>query len=120
MQCVKECSPTYVNLLARKLCYLVGFLWSLINVNLHLRTESKIGLDTTNIYSKLTHFTEQNLKNTLYVQYLIVGTLQIVEHTHISQKLSSLSLSCNFCDYMMPLMSPNAKLARVLIIFSCF
>ena len=34
-----------------------GFLWSLINVNLHLRTDSKIGLDTTSIYSKLPDFT---------------------------------------------------------------
>ena len=51
-----------------------GFLWSLINVNLHLRTDSKIGLDTTSIYSKLANFTQQNLIYTLYVQYLIVCT----------------------------------------------
>ena len=34
-----------------------GFLWSLINVNLHLTTDNKIGLDTTSIYSKLPDFT---------------------------------------------------------------
>ena len=61
-----------------------GFLWSLINVNLHLRTDNKIGLDTTSIYSKTPRF---HIKHSyiLYVQYLKVGTLQIVEHTHISQ-----------------------------------
>ena len=65
-----------------------GFLWSLINVNIHLRTDNKIGLDTISIYSKTHRF---HIKQSyiyihiLYVQYLIVGTLQIVEHTHISQ-----------------------------------
>ena len=34
-----------------------GFLWSLINVNLHLTTDNKIGLGTANIYSKLPDFT---------------------------------------------------------------
>ena len=49
--------PSALSLLSFVTVLFGGFLWSLINVNLHLRTDSKIGLDTTSIYSKLPDFT---------------------------------------------------------------
>ena len=51
-------------------------------INLHLRIDNKIGLlilKTPRFYIKHSYI------SILYVQYLLVGTLQIEEHTHISQ-----------------------------------
>ena len=75
-----------MKLISFNVCVLFGgFLWSLINVNLHLRTDNKIGLDTTSIYSKTPRF--HITKSYIYIVCTISNSWYITNsgaHTYIT------------------------------------
>ena len=61
------------------------FLWSLINVNLHLRTDNKIGLDSTSVYSKTPRF---HIKHSFFLYLCTVSNSWYITnngaHTYIT------------------------------------